>query len=148
MTTVEQPQPVAVRREKAWPAELLRGKYLSLTTYRRDGTPVATPVWFVEDRGVLYVVTGADSYKARRIRRNRTVAVAACNARGTLRGEAVPARAELLPDVGREHVDRLMSRKYRLDRILVLPADRLVMRLRGHGAQASGDEAYLAIMRG
>ena len=27
------------------------GKYLSLTTYRRDGTPVSTPVWFLEEDG-------------------------------------------------------------------------------------------------
>ncbi len=27
------------------------GKYLSLTTYRRDGSPVSTPVWFAEDDG-------------------------------------------------------------------------------------------------
>jgi hypothetical protein len=35
------------------------GKYLSLTTYRRDGTPVSTPVWFVEEEGRLFVTTAA-----------------------------------------------------------------------------------------
>jgi len=43
------------------------GRYLSLTSYRRDGTAVATPVWFVEHEGVLFIQTGAESFKVRRI---------------------------------------------------------------------------------
>jgi general stress protein 26 len=58
------------------------GKYLSLTTYRRDGTPVSTPVWFVEEDGRLFVTTTADSYKAKRLRRNPAAMVAPCTARG------------------------------------------------------------------
>jgi hypothetical protein len=51
------------------------GKYLSLTSFRRDGTGVATPVWFVEADGRLLVETDAGSYdagsyKVRRIRRD------------------------------------------------------------------------------
>ena len=47
------------------------GKYLSLTSFRRDGTGVATPVWFVEVDGRLLVETDAGSYKVRRIRATR-----------------------------------------------------------------------------
>ena len=54
----------------------LPGKYLSLTTYRRDGSPVATPVWFVEDEGRLFAITAADSYKAKRLRRSPAAMVA------------------------------------------------------------------------
>ena len=49
------------------------GKYLSLTTFKRDGTGVATPVWFVAEAGKILVVTDADSHKARRIHRNPSV---------------------------------------------------------------------------
>ena len=38
----------------------IQGKYLSLTSFRRDGTEVATPVWFVPDNGRLLVVTDAE----------------------------------------------------------------------------------------
>ena len=38
------------------------GKYLSLTTFKRDGTGVATPVWFVAEAGTILVVTGAESH--------------------------------------------------------------------------------------
>lgn len=127
------------------PPPRIGGKYLSLTTYRRDGSPVATPVWFAEEDGVLYAITSADSYKAKRIRRNPSVTVAECTARGALRGEPVPGRAEFLPESEHARVDRLMSRKYRVDRILILPVYKLVMRLRGRGGSVSGDGAYLAI---
>ncbi len=120
------------------------GKYLSLTSYRRDGTPVATPVWFVTENGRLLVSTDAGSYKVKRIRRNPVVAIAACTASGRLRGDAVEARAEILPDSEGAHVDELMKRKYRIDRILVLPLYRAVQRLR-HRQPQEGKPAYLAI---
>ena len=66
------------------------GKYLSLTSFRRDGTGVATPVWFVEAGGRLLVETDAASYKVRRIRRNPQVTIAPCTATGRRRG--IPCR--------------------------------------------------------
>jgi PPOX class probable F420-dependent enzyme len=52
------------------------GKYLSITSFRRDGTGVATPVWFVQEAGRLLIQTDASSYKVRRIRRNPRVMIA------------------------------------------------------------------------
>ena len=52
------------------------GKYLSLTSFKRDGTGVATPVWFVVDDPRLLVKTGRDSLKVSRIRRNPAVLIA------------------------------------------------------------------------
>jgi uncharacterized protein len=120
------------------------GKYLSLTTYRRDGTPVSTPVWFVEEEGRRFVTTAADSYKAKRLRRNPAALVAACTARGVPKGEAMPVQVEFLPADAHARVDRLMAEKYRVDRVLILPIYRLVMKLRGKPIdERSG--AYLAI---
>jgi len=121
----------------------IRGKYLSLTSYRRDGSPVATPVWFVEDRERYCVTTSADSYKAKRIRRDPAVTIAQCTGSGALRGEPIPARAEFLPESEHARIDRMMAEKYRVDRILILPIYRLVLKLRGKSY--GGDEAYLAI---
>jgi uncharacterized protein len=120
------------------------GKYLNLTTYRRDGTPVSTPVWFVEEDGRLFVTTAADSYKAKRLRRNPAAMVAPCTARGVPRGEAIPAQVEFLPPEEHARVDRLLAEKYRVDRVLILPIYRLVMKLRGKPIdERSG--VYLAI---
>ena len=109
----------------------ITGKYLSVTSFKRDGTGVATPVWFVADNGNLLVETDADSYKAKRIGRNPSVVVAPCSASGRLRGAALPAKAEFLADSERQRVERLIARKYRVDRLLVLPIYRVVQRLRG-----------------
>lgn len=74
---------------------LAAGKYLSLTTFRRDGTPVATPVWLVRDGDALRVVTQADSGKAKRLRNDSRVLLAPCDARGALKGEQVEGTASL-----------------------------------------------------
>ena len=100
---------------------VFRGRYLSITSYRRDGRGVATPVWFVVRDGRLLVETDAASGKVKRIRRNPQVRVAACTAGGRLRGEPVPAVAEILPDSEVGAVERLMADKYRFDMIIIRP---------------------------
>jgi uncharacterized protein len=97
------------------------GKYLSLTSFRRDGAGVATPVWFVEADGRLLVETDAASFKVRRIRRDPRVTIAPCTATGRLRGTPVPAWAELLPDTEVARVDQLMARKYQVDLLFIKP---------------------------
>ena len=121
------------------------GKYLSLTTYRRDGTPVSTPVWFVEEEGRLFVTTAADSHKAKRLRRNPAAMVAPCTARGVPKADAIPVHVEFLPPGEHARVDRLMAKKYRVDRVLILPIYRLVTKLSGKAVDARGGAAYLAI---
>jgi PPOX class probable F420-dependent enzyme len=68
---------------------LARAKYVSLTTFRRDGTPVATPVWLVHHDGEIRVLTGASSAKVRRLRNDPRVRVAPCDLRGRITGDAV-----------------------------------------------------------
>ncbi len=64
------------------PASLEGQKYMSLVTYRRDGTKVPTPVWFVIGDGNVYVWTIRTSGKVKRIRHNPNVACAPCKFRG------------------------------------------------------------------
>lgn len=99
----------------------ITGKYVSITSYRRDGTGVATPVWFVTEGNRLLVMTEVGSGKVKRIRRNPFVTVAACSARGRLRGRPIPSTAELLPSTEVDRVKRLMGRKYRVDLLFIRP---------------------------
>lgn len=107
--------------QSAAAAPAFRGRYLSITSYKRDGRGVATPVWFVERDGRLLVETDAASGKVKRIRRNPRVLVAVCTASGRLRGEQVPAVAEILPDSETRAVERLIADKYRFDLIIFRP---------------------------
>lgn len=97
------------------------GKYLSITSYRRDGTGVATPVWFVESDGRLFVQTDSESFKVKRIRTNPAVTVAPCSASGRTRGQPVPARAEAVGDGELPRIEALLKRKYRLDLLVIGP---------------------------
>jgi PPOX class probable F420-dependent enzyme len=137
--------PAEMLREPVGNMELFQGKYLSLTSFRRDGSGVATPVWFVADNGHLLVETDADSYKLKRIRRDPHVRIAVCDARGRRRGEAVDAEAEILPNSERERVERLLAHKYRIDRFTVYPLYRLVMRLRGRASHTHELPVAIAI---
>jgi PPOX class probable F420-dependent enzyme len=101
-------------------------RFISLTTYRRAGTAVATPVWTVADGPRLLVWTAADSGKAKRLRHTPSVTVAASDARGNAHGDAVPGNARLLPPEELTRVERLFAAKYRL----AFPAMRTFARLR------------------
>lgn len=97
------------------------GKYVSLTTSRRDGTVVATPVWFVQQGDRLLVRTGVASGKVKRIQRNRAVQVAACTASGRLRGQQASGVARLLTGPEADAADGLIERKYRFDLMIIRP---------------------------
>jgi len=135
----------AATKRQARRVQRFDGKYLSLTSFRRDGAGVATPVWFVANNGRLLVETDADSYKVKRIRRDPHVRIALCSARGRVRGDAVDALAEILPGTERERVEQLLARKYRIDRLTVYPVYRLVRRLRGRASRMQKPPVTIAI---
>jgi len=88
--------------------------YINLQTFRKNGQGVPTPVWFVEENGVLYVRTLARSGKVKRVRNNPHVRVAACDARGNLKGTWLEARALLADETEAAHANDLLNRKYGL----------------------------------
>ena len=78
------------------PPEIAGRKYISLATFRKNGTAVYTPVWFGEANGKLYVKTRTDSGKFKRIRNNPAVKVAPCNMRGKITGPEFPGRVRIV----------------------------------------------------
>lgn len=94
--------------------ELTDEKYISLATYKKDGTRVATPVWMAREGEHLYVITDADSGKAKRLRNSNRAQVSACDMRGKVTGPVVDATAELLDQAGTDHAKRLIDSKYGL----------------------------------
>jgi|SRR5688572_32025586 len=94
-------------------------KYLNLESYRRNGQGVRTPLWFVEDNGVLYFYTVADSYKVKRIGANPRVRVVPCNMRGKIKGEWVNATARRLDAEESRHADYLLNLKYGLTKRII-----------------------------
>ncbi|HEX6341692.1 PPOX class F420-dependent oxidoreductase [Umezawaea sp.] len=88
------------------------GKYLLLTTFRKDGRAVPTPVWVVRDGDGLAAWSATDSGKVKRIRRDGKVLVGPCDIRGNPTGEPVGARASLMDQEQTDRVRGLIGKKY------------------------------------
>ncbi|WP_328420011.1 PPOX class F420-dependent oxidoreductase [Streptomyces sp. NBC_00443] len=101
------------------------GQYLLITSYRKNGTGVATPVWVVRDGDALGVWTVADSWKVKRIRARSDVLVGPCDLRGRPTGDQVPATAEICDEATSARYRRLIARKYGITGRLTLFGSRL-----------------------
>jgi uncharacterized protein len=89
-----------------------RGSYLLVTTFRKDGTPVPTPVWVGRDGDELIVWTPVTAGKVKRVRNNPTVELAECDLRGKQRGETVKGTARILDAEETERGRRVLRKKY------------------------------------
>ena len=90
-------------------------RFVSLTTFRRTGEPVSTPVWVVRDGAALVVYTVADSGKVKRIRHDAHVELRACDRRGQVPDGTPVVAATAEVDESPETVDlaeRLLRVKY------------------------------------
>jgi PPOX class probable F420-dependent enzyme len=95
-----------------------RAGYVRLITYRKDGTPVATPVWHALHDGEVFIVSNLDAWKVKRIRNNGQVELTPCNVRGTVKPGAptVTGTARLLDEAGTAQARRYIAAKYFLSR--------------------------------
>ena len=103
-----------------------RERYVNLSTFRKDGTEVRTPVWIAAAEGVPVVYTNATSWKVKRIRNNTQVRLAPCTARGDIRGDWVDATAQVVDgDAGRDRGIQAFIDKYGWQMRLALFVSRL-----------------------
>ncbi|EGD54477.1 PPOX class F420-dependent oxidoreductase [Gordonia neofelifaecis] len=93
-------------------ASVAAAKYVMLTTYKKDGTAVASPLWAAPDGDDMLLWTVVDSWKVKRLRRNNNVLVQACDARGgKTHGPQVAGVAEV---IDRQPAADAIVRKYGL----------------------------------
>ena len=78
--------------------ELFTSSYLSLSTRRKNGARVATPVWFAGAPQAFYVFSAGDAGKVKRLKNFSDVQVAPCSASGKVRGSWLAAEATLIND--------------------------------------------------
>lgn len=77
-------------------ASLDNASYLNLSTQKRDGSFVNTPVWFAKKGGELYIFSEGNAGKVKRIRNFSHVKVCPCTVTGKLTGQWQNAHAEIL----------------------------------------------------
>jgi PPOX class probable F420-dependent enzyme len=125
-------RPVSVRLndDEAW--EVLRAAHTGiLTTLRRDGSPVALPVWFVVDGKTILVSGPSTTKKFVRVRRDPRVSflVESGEAWAELEAVHVSGRAELVEDPDWPAIDAMFDAKYRAFRT---PSEAMPERTRVH----------------
>ena len=103
----------------------LTAQYVALTTYRRDGTAVTTPVWAAAEGTSLYLFTNAAAGKVKRLRNSSRAAIAPCTVSGTITGAQLPAEAFNLASDQMPKVWRLLVKKYGMAARLFVAYDRV-----------------------
>ncbi|WP_159844254.1 PPOX class F420-dependent oxidoreductase [Nocardia sp. CY41] len=113
--------------------EMSKNKFVLLTTFKKDGTPVGTPVWVAPDGDRIVVWTNPTTWKVRRIRRNPDVTLQACDGRGRPTGnEVLPGSARILDADGTQRVRDVVADKYGIIGKLAIRGHKLL-----RGADAS-----------
>jgi uncharacterized protein len=108
-----------VERERTGTVEEIAAcKRALLVTYRRDGTPVPTPVWAAESGGLLYVRSERSSGKLKRLRRDPHLLIAPCTIRGEPLGAPLEASARVLGPAQEVVAEHALEGRYGLGRAL------------------------------
>jgi PPOX class probable F420-dependent enzyme len=124
-------------RSSPFPNLPRRKRFVSVGTYRRSGSLVATPLWFGwSDRGIV-VVTPAGVGKLKRLRHDNRVTVAPCRGQGRVTGPTAPGHARILDGSEASAALRAIARRYPVPRALL----ERTMRRRGGGH----DPVYIEI---
>ena len=116
-------------------------RFVSLTTFRRTGEGVATPVWIAASDGHLLVTTPAASGKVERLRRDRRVLLVPCGRFGAVDPAAVPVEgvADVLgPDREHPHEREVLRREHGLEHRAFVALEAL-----GRRRRAGGDERLI-----
>jgi uncharacterized protein len=93
---------------------LAKEQYISLTTYRKSGEAVATPVWFALEGNKIYVLTLINAGKLKRLKNNPKVTLIPCNAAGKVHGKSMTGEAkvhEAESEMG-QYANKSLTKKY------------------------------------
>jgi len=92
--------------------QFLDQKYINLETYKKDGTPIRTPVWFVIGNDLIYVITRESTGKVKRLKHNQDVRIVPCSFKGQSKNEWVKGRAEMITGEEADEIIKLRKKKY------------------------------------
>jgi PPOX class probable F420-dependent enzyme len=123
--------------------DLGREQFIALTTFRKTGQAVTTPVWFAQSLGTIYVAVHTDTGKLKRLRRSGQVTIAPCTFSGKITGAVIAGKARILTEP-EECTAALtaLAKKYSFMRPIfyfVINAQRLLQR------KAKVEDVYIAI---
>lgn len=104
--------------------------FVSLTTFRKSGDPVSTPVWIARDGDELVVITPDDSGKVKRIRNSGRVELRPCSRRGKVPDDAIAVAGTASIVADDQHSREVIKKKYGVEFRIVMFVELLVARRR------------------
>ena len=93
-------------------SRLSKFKYINIETFRKNGTGVRTPIWFVVYQGLIYFRTDAKSGKVKRIRNNPHLRIAPCDIRGNVKGNWSDGNVNFAGSAESSIVYSMIDKKY------------------------------------
>ena len=93
-------------------------KYILLTTFRKDGTGVPTPVWFQFFDGKIYFYSNSKAWKIKRIQNNSKVEICPCTFKGEVLGDSFKGEARVLEGPEAKIARKYLAKKYVLFRVM------------------------------
>lgn len=96
-----------------------KARCVALTTYKKDGTPVTTPMWVAVEGNRLLTTSDFDAWKLKRIERNPRVRLAPCTIRGRVTGDFVEGQARVMSEAETEEAIAGKKRRYLMFRVMV-----------------------------
>jgi PPOX class probable F420-dependent enzyme len=111
-------------------APLVGAKTILLTTYKRDGTPVSTPVSIAFADGRAFIRSWHRAWKTKRLARDPRVEAARCTLRGEPSGPAISASATLLSGDDARLARRALGRRHPILQAVLVPLTHRLLRYR------------------
>lgn len=87
-------------------------KYISLETFRKNNRPIRTPVWFVIENDLIYVITREKTGKVKRIKNNPHVKISPCTFTGKITGNWISGTAKRVIGNESKRAIELRKKKY------------------------------------
>lgn len=78
--------------------ELKDASYISLSTQKKSGDSVATPVWFSQEDDTIYIFSASDAGKVKRLKNFPAAKIAPCTVNGKIRGEWLDIDTHIIDD--------------------------------------------------
>jgi len=99
--------------------QFLDQKYINLETYKKDGTPIRTPVWFVIDNDLIYIITRDSTGKVKRLKNNQDVRIVPCSFKGEPKNEWIKGKVEKITGKEADIAIKLRKKKYGMSARLI-----------------------------
>jgi PPOX class probable F420-dependent enzyme len=116
-------------------------KTILLTTHKRDGTPIGTPVSIAFDGDRAFFRSYDKAWKTKRLRNNPSVNVAPATLRGKPTGPGVRAQATLLSDDQARIAAEALARRHPLLQRVLVPMAHRIMRYRTMHYELHADDS-------